>query len=289
MLDNKPNQPTKFKTKNWVVINDESRRMYNEDNQIRFETSILRSSLCDYRDAYILVKGTIAVAKETEAAPNNAKKKLILKNCVPFTSCISRLNNTQIDDAPYICVVMSMYNLTEYSDNYSKTSAILWQYCRDEPSVDRNGPIVDFTKANDITDSFKIKEKITEKTGSNGTKNVEIMVPLKHLSNFWRTLEMPLINFEINLDLKWSEKCVIVATNVAAQQTFSITDTKLCVPVVTLSTQDNAKLLEQLKSGFKRTINCYKYQQNVSAERINQYLDFLIDPSFQGVYRLFVL
>ena len=114
------------------------------------------------------------------------------------------------------------------------------------------------------------------------------MVPLKYLSNFWRTLEMPLINCEITLDLNWSENCVIVATNVTAQVTkFSIADAKRYVPVVTLSAQDNAKLYEQLKSGFNRTINWNRYQQNVSTERPYQYLDFLIDPSFQGVNRLF--
>ena len=132
--------------------------------------------------------------------------------------------------------------------------------------------------------------KLAGQTGDNGTKNVEIMVPLKYLSNFWRTPEMPLINCEITLDLNWSEKCIIVATNIANQgATFSITDTKLYVPVVTLATQDNAKLPEQLKSGFKRTINWNKYQAKVSTERVNQYLDYLIDPSFQGVRRLFVL
>ena len=116
------------------------------------------------------------------------------------------------------------------------------------------------------------------------------MVLLKYLSNFWRTFGIPLINFEITLDLNRCENCVIVSTNVAAQAaTFSITDAKLYVPVVTLSTQDNAKLFEQLKSGFKRTINWNKYQTKVSTERINRYLDFLIDPSFQGVNRLFVL
>ena len=102
----------------------------------------------------------------------------------------------------------------------------------------------------------KIKEKAASQTGYNGTKDVEIMVPLKYLRNFWRTLEMPVINCEINLDLNWSEKCVIVATAVANQgATLLITDTKLYVPVVTLLTKDNANLLEQLKSGFKRTIN----------------------------------
>ena len=213
---------------------------------------MLRSSLCDYSDAYLLVKGTITVAQATAAAPNNANKNVIFKSCAPFTSYISRINNTQVDDAQYVDVVMAMYNLIEYSDNYSKTSGILWQYCRNDPAVYDDGAITDFTGANAITDLFKIKEKITGQTGDNGTKTVEIMVPLKYLSIFWRTLEMPLINCEISLDLNWSENCVIVATNVAAQATtFSIPDTKFYIPVITLSTQDNAKLLEQLKSNFK--------------------------------------
>ena len=116
------------------------------------------------------------------------------------------------------------------------------------------------------------------------------MPSLKYRSNFWRTLEMPLVNFEINLDLNWSKKCAIVATAAANQgTTFPIKDTKLYVPVVTLSTQGNAKLLEQLKSGFNRTINLNKYQSKISTERPNQYLYYLSDPSFQGVDKLFVL
>ena len=112
-------------------------------------------------------------------------------------------------------------------------------------------------------------------------------VPLKYLSNFWGTLEMPLINCEINLILTWSEDCIISSATGKAK--FKITDTKLYVPVVTLSTQDNAKLLQQLKSGFKTTVNCNKYQPKVSTKIRNQYLDFLIDPSFQRIKRLFVL
>ena len=91
------------------------------------------------------------------------------------------------------------------------------------------------------TDSFKVKEKVTGQTGNNGTKNVETMVPFKYLSNFWKNLEMLLINCQINIDLNWSEKCVVVASNADQITTFSITDTKLFVQVVTLSTQDNAK------------------------------------------------
>ena len=182
-----------------------------------------------------------------------------------------------------------MYNLKEYSDNYSKTSGSLWQYCRDVPAVNNDDAIIDFTVANATTDLFNLTEKLTGQTGNNGTKNFEMMVQLKYLSYFWRTISTSFINCGTTFDLNWSEKCFIVATNRAAQATtFSVTDTKLYVPVVTLSTEDNVKLLEQLQSDFKRTINWNKYQTKVSTKRINQCLDFLIDPSFQGVNRLFL-
>ena len=131
---------------------------------------------------------------------------------------------------------------------------------------------------------------MTGQAGDDGTKNVEIKVPLKYLSNFWRTLEMPLINCEISLILTWSANCVIVFTNVANQNaTFAITDTKLYVPVVTLSTQDNAKLLQQLKSGFKRVVNWNKYLSKPELLAQNPSLNHLVEPSFQGVNRLFIL
>ena len=110
LLNNTPNQPSKLRKKNWVELNDESRGKYNKDNQVRFKTSMQRSSLCDYRDAYLLVKGTIPISPETTATPNNTNKKLIFNNCAPFTNCISRINNTQVDYAHYIDVVMPMYN-----------------------------------------------------------------------------------------------------------------------------------------------------------------------------------
>ena len=136
-----------------------------------------------------------------------------------------------------------MYNLTEYSDNNSKASGNLWLYYKDDP----NDSIIQ-------SESFKYKAKITGKTPAAGnTKNVEIAVPLKYLSNFWRTIEMPLINFEVNLILTWSKNCVISSTT--GERKFKITGTKLFVPIVTLSTEDNGKLLQQLKSGFSKTIN----------------------------------
>ena len=134
------------------------------------------------------------------------------------------------------------------------------------PAADDNGDIVDFIGAN-TADSFNFKTKITGPTAANnnngnisGRVNFEIMVPLKYLSNFWRTLEMPLINCEVELILNWSADCVIIYTNDNNQvPTFTITETNLYVPVVTLSTQDNSKLLPQLKNDFKRTIAWNKY------------------------------
>ena len=132
------------------------------------------------------------------------------------------------------------------------------------------------------SESFKSKVKITGSTPAGGNANdVKIIVPLKHLSYFWRTLEMPLINCEVSLFLTWSSTCVI--TNSTGEGRFTITDTKLYVPVVTLSTQDNAKLLQQLKSGFKRTINWNKYQSDPKTYAQNRYLNHLVNPSFQGV------
>ena len=158
---------------------------------------------------------------------------MILENCAPFIDCKSEINNTEIDNAKDIDIVMPMYNLIEYSDNYSKTSGSLWQYYKDEP----NDNLAD-------SESFKSKVKITGNTLNKGNrKSVEIIVPLKYLGNFWRTLEMPLINCEANLILTWSSTCVIA--NSTGIRIFAITDTKPFVPVVTLSNQDNAKLLQQ--------------------------------------------
>ena len=137
---------------------------------------------------------------------------------------------------------MPVYNLIEYTDNYSITSGSLWQYYRDESFLDVNGVVVDFPAANNSSALFLFKQKITDKTVAGGREDVEIMVPLRYLSNFWRTLGISLINCEINLILTWSSKCVL--SNDAKATTFAITDTKLFVPVVTLSTQDNAKILK---------------------------------------------
>ena len=210
MIDDASIQPSKFRTKNWVEINDESRETYNVNSQIKFKTTMLKSRLCDYSDAYILVKGNIKIrgAGDDGAArqTDERDKGVAFKNCAPFINCISEINNTQAGNAKDFDIIMPMYNLIEYSDNYAKTTGSLWQYFRDEPDDD-----------------------------------IENSIPLKYLNNFWRTLEMPLINCEVNLILTWSSTCVITDSNGAG--TFKISDTKLYVPVMTLSIQENAKFL----------------------------------------------
>ena len=136
VIDDTSNQPSKFRTRNWVKINDESQGVYNVNSLIKFKTTMLKSSLCDYIDAYVLVKGRVRiVGAGADAAARQADERdkgVAFKNFVPFINCISEINNTQIDNAKDIDIVMPMYNLIEYSDNYAKTSGSLWQYFRDE-------------------------------------------------------------------------------------------------------------------------------------------------------------
>ena len=192
-------------------------------------------------------------------------KGVIFKNCAPFTDCISEINNAQTDNAKDLDVVMPMYDLIEYSNNYSKASGSLWHYCKDDP----NDNIIN-------SESFEFKINITGKTPAAGnTKDAKIAVPLKYLSDSRKTLEMLLINCEINIILNWSENFII--SFVTGEIKFTINDTKLYVPIVTLSTEDNGKLLQQLKSGFKRTINWNKYQSKVTIQTPNPYLCYLIE------------
>ena len=195
---------------------------------------MLKSCLSDDSDAYVLVRGTISIEAQAGYNPNNGDKDVVFKNWTPFPGCLSEIDNTQIDNAKDIDVVIPMYNLIEYSDYYTKISGTLWQYYRDEPALTNAGAIANFDAA-DNSFSFKFKQKITGKTDAvTGRKDVEIMVPLKYLSNFWRTLEMLLIDCEINLILTWFDKWVLSTDKKAT--TFAIADTKFYVLVVTLST-----------------------------------------------------
>ena len=173
MLDNASSQPSRCRTRNWIEINDESRGTYT-GNGIKFKTIMLRSRLCDFSDAYIFVKGNITI---TGAGDNNTARRqderdkgVIFKNCTPFVKCISRINNTEIDNAKDIDIVMPMYNLTEHNDIYSKTSGSFWQYYKDDPNDNLEN-----------SEPFKYKVKITGKTPvDDNRKDVEIIVLLKY-------------------------------------------------------------------------------------------------------------
>ena len=201
-----------------------------------------RIKSCGYSDAYILVTGNIA-AKRRNAADTadialGAITQVVFKNCAPFEKCRTEINETFIDEADFINITMPMYNLIEYSDNYSNTSRRLWDFKRDE--VANNSSVTN----DGVTLSFKYKAGFIADTEANRTKNgVQIAVPLKYLNNFWRSLEMPLINCKVELSLKRIENCVLTTAADANNGTFQITDTKLYVPVITLSAEDNVKLL----------------------------------------------
>ena len=140
---------------------------------------LIKSSLCDYSDPYIIVKGTISIERvQAPAEPDNDGKKVVFKNYLPFTDCISKINNTQIDNAKNIDIVMPMYNLIEYSNNYSKTSGSLWQYYRDESALADNGTIINFNFGDNNSASLQLKQKIIGVATADGTKDVEIMVPV---------------------------------------------------------------------------------------------------------------
>ena len=234
-------------------------------------------------------------------------KKLALKNNAPFTSCISKINNTFIDNAEYLDIVMPMYNLLEYSKNYRKTARSFWNYCRDEPNNGIGGENNNINYSIKDSKSFDYKTSITGKLeGNNTEKKVEIVVPLKYLCNFQRTLDTPLFNCEINLILTWSENCVLTSKakrdaipaqggnppvsriNNPTNAIFRITDTNLYVPVVTFSTKDDDNFLEQLKSEFKRTIKWNKYRSEMTNQTTTNHLNHLINPIFTKINRLFL-
>ena len=278
--DNESEKLSKFVTREYVRVNSLS-NTYNENKSIRFKTPMLRSNLCDYSDAYILVKGTITVtAHGANNGANNIRDKknrpLILKDNSPFVSCITRINGELIEDADDLDIVMSMYNLLEYSKNYRKTIGSLYNYYRDELSDDADDNNFDNIKVVN-SNTFEYKYKITGNTynvdagaqvyvvNKNGTQEVELAISLKYLGNFWRALNIPLISCEVSLELKWDKNCIITSLeqrdigggnrdNAPTGATVAINDCKLYVPAVTVSKDDEFKLLTNLKSGFKREI-----------------------------------
>ena len=239
-----------FATKKWCIINDENNTNYgvNKDtgadnpDTIKYDTRVLKPNLCNYAEAYILIDGTI------RAAAARADTRLALKNCAPFTKCNLEINDEHVDTAENLDITVPMYNLIEYSNNYQDSSATLYQYERDEP-----------TEANAINDlttntssSFKYKVELLGNPvldGNIAKTSVKVVVPLKYLSNFFKSLEMPLINCKIKLNLTWKKECVLSTD--AGDAVFIINDTKMYVLVVTLSKEDIKNLLNNKTKDFK--------------------------------------
>ena len=210
LLDKSDTNSRHFATKKWYIINDENNTNYggNKDtgadnpDTIKYDTRVLKPNLCDYAEAYILVDGTI------RAAADDNNTRLALKNCAPFTKCNLEINDEHVDTAENLDIVMPMCNLIEYSDNYQDSSATLYQYKRDEPP--EGDPIPNL--AVDNSSSFKYKVELLGNPvldGAIAKRNVKVVVPLKYLSNFFRSLEMSLSNCKINLNLTWKKMCII--------------------------------------------------------------------------------
>ena len=322
LLGNISEKVPRFITKRWIEVHDQSGETYNTNKRIRFKKSMSISDLCDFGDAYIVFKGIVTVSAD-ERDRDEMNRQVILKNNALFISCISKINGVLVENVEDLDIVMPMYNLLEYSENYSKTSGSLWNYYRDEltdETNDDNGP----NKNVIYSKSFKYKTSITGSTynvptritgadgnpvsnsnydrNKRGTKEVEMAVPLKHLRNFWNGLNMLLVNCEVSLALSWSTNCLIISMERAPHggnpavygdspesAAFKIKDCKLYVPVVTLSAENDNKLLEQLKAGSKRTIKWNKYRSEMSYQTKNNNLNYLINPTFTDVNRLLVL
>ena len=281
LLNDSSNEESKFDTKKWYVRDSErTKGKYKQGNTIKFETETIKSSLCDYSDAFISVTGNITVnaANDTNVA---------FKNCAPFCTCKTLINDMFIDRAEHIYIAMPMNNVIQYSDNYSNTSGSLWQFKRnDVPANNADLPI-------NNCQLFKYKAALVGKTknakdGNSFVKDTKIVVPLKYLSIFWRSIEMSLINCKVHLELNWIEDCVLSSAGDSVK--FEITVAKLHVLIVTLSTKDSVKLTKRLNEGFKRSVYWSSYQTKpAKVIEKEQNLIELLYASFQGIRRLFIL
>ena len=227
---------SKFSTRKSYIINDQNNGQYRRGNEnystIKFETKVIKPNLCGYSDAYILLTEDIKIA--VIAVDINAA----FKNCAPFTTCATHINGEHVETAENLDIIMLMYNLIEYSDNYADSSGSLYQFKRDESPMNNAGNLNNV--ALDNSTSFKYKASLLGKADDDdgndrSMKNTKIVVPLKYSSNFFRSLEMPLSNCKIHLELNWNNNCVMCGADTYAggdnandrETTFQITSTKL--------------------------------------------------------------
>ena len=209
LLNDSDNESLKFATRKWYIINDQNNGEYDRGNEndstIKFEAKVIKPNLCDFSDAYILVTGDIKVA---DVAANT---NVVFKSFAPFTRCVTHINDEHVETAKNLDIILSMYNLLEYSDNYVDSSGSLYKFKRDESSMnDAENPL---NVTLDNSTSFKYKASLLGKAidadgNDRSFKNTKIVVPLKYLSIFFRSQEMPLINCKIHLERNWNNNCV---------------------------------------------------------------------------------
>ena len=218
LLDHKDEDDPRFETRKWYIVNDHNNGNYSQGDDVRsivkFDTEIVRPFLYDYSDAYILVTGNIKVENGNDAT------RVAIKNCHPFTRASFKLNNEQVDTADNLDLTMNLYNMLEYSDNYADTAGSLHQYKRPQPR-DANGNAVNLATT---LSSFKYQSGLVQKQLATPNsenvpanidsnfdnahriwKNIKILVPLKYISNFFRNLELPLINTKSYMELNWTK------------------------------------------------------------------------------------
>ena len=229
LLNDSSNEESKFATKRWYVIDSQATKInYKQGDTIKFEMENVKSSLCDYSDALILVTGNITV----NAASNT---DVAFKNCAPFSTCKIVINDVFVDKAGHVYIEMPMYNTIEYIESYSDSinNSILFKY---KAAVSG--------------------ETANHNNGKSSVKYTKIAVRLKCLSNFWRSLEMPLMNCKVHLKLMRIEDCILSSTGNSAK--FGIKDANLRVPIVTFSA-NSVNFTKQLSKGFKRSANWNSY------------------------------
>ena len=281
--------------------------------------------MCDFNDAYIVVTGKVnatnAIIPNGTAPPRDIfySGEIALKNPAPFFNYILKINNQLTEDVQDLDIVMPMYNLLYYSKNFRKTTGSFWNYYPDIPSArvigfenERTRVLYSILHSESFDYKFKLVGDLPAGNNAELT-NIKIVVPLKNLSNFISNLNFLMINTEIELILKWSQSCVltekvfrerknaipaqggnplvpaVVTINTASDLTFNITDCKLYVPVLTLQEKYDNKLLEGLKTGIDIDYEWKRYRTQAINQPKTNNLNFLIDPTFSKVNRLFVL
>ena len=305
LLDQKDEDDPRFETRKRYIVNDHNNGKYGQgddvESSVKFNTEIVKPFLCDYSDAYILVTGHIKVQAR------NGDTRVAIKNCHPFTRAFFRLNDEQVDTADNLELTMNLYNILEYSDNYTDTTAALYQYKRPEPSRNNDGDLVDLFAV--TSSSFKyqsglVQKQLTtddfesEQIGPNIDpnfdrahriwKNIKIVVPLEYINNFFRNLEFSLINTKIYMKLNWPKYSVLC--NQDKKSIFQITKGELHISVVTLNTENNNKLSKLLSKEFERTVVWNEYRSKIQrinvAQNDNNFKRTTLDTSFQGVNKL---